>query len=113
MNDIRHPHRNIRWAMPKAKPRLRGAIIAVALLVAGAAQALPLYSVIDLGVLRGGESSATAISSSGQVVGDGYGEGTILFSGTGTGNTDLGSLGGGGSRASGINNAGQVAILFS
>jgi probable HAF family extracellular repeat protein len=69
--------------------------------------------VTDLGTLPGGgNSSATAISPSGLIVGSAIAaDGSphaVLFSGTGGGNIDLGTLGGAQSFAASVNDSGQV-----
>lgn len=85
-----------------------------ALLVTSAVQALPRYSIQDLGTLGGSESFANGLNNHGQVVGfaNVLGDSTLhatLYSETGSSNTDLGTISGGDfSIANAINDLGQI-----
>lgn len=92
------------------------AFVAALLLASGAAQALPMYTITDLGDLPGGGTASLAadINNSGQVVGSSHATGgqhaTLWHGGL---VTDLGTLGGAYgsetfSHALAINNSGQV-----
>lgn len=65
----------------------------------------PTYTVIDLGTLGGGNSTAYAINSSGQVVGVSDSHAFLYSAGV---MHDLGTFGGGSSTAYAVNSSGQV-----
>jgi probable HAF family extracellular repeat protein len=93
------------------KGMLRAGLAAMALAIAGSAQAAVLYTVVDIGTLGGSYSLAYAINNAGQITGyssttgDTF-EHAFLYSGGMM--TDLGTVGGRNSYGYGINNAGQV-----
>lgn len=91
--------------------RLTHFVFALGLFLRGTAGATPVYQVIDLGALTGGQSGAMAVNAAGVTVGwSTYGDGGVRgVSNSGSGIEDLGILKGGfGSTASAINNSGQV-----
>jgi len=88
------------------------AAVATVLLFGACAQGAQLYSVTDLGTLGGGNSGATAINNSGQIVGHSDIAGnasTHAFLYSNGVMSDLGTLGGTSSDAFALNDSGQVA----
>jgi probable HAF family extracellular repeat protein len=105
------PRLSPKWLSP-THPALLAAIAIGFLAPISSTRADSLYSITDLGVLRGNSSdiSVTGLNDNGQVVG--YAENTNgiirAFLWNGGTVTDLGTLGGPGASAFGINNAGQI-----
>jgi probable HAF family extracellular repeat protein len=93
--------------------KFRSVFVLATLIACWTAIANAQYTITDLGVLAGHQSTAYAINDSGQVVGYSYANqnGTTIHAflwTAATGMQDLGTLGGYNSVAEAINNAGQV-----
>ncbi len=92
--------------------RLQGIVLVLAAVTSAASgQVPPRYTVTDLGTLGGSSSTATAINSSGEIVGYSLISGDVAMHAFLYANgsmQDLGTLGGPNSGAYGINNSGQI-----